>query len=311
VARSPVNPAGVLYIVATPIGNDDDISARAIRVLREVDLIACEDTRHTARLLAVHSIRTPTMSYFEHNEARRIPELVMRLSSGASIALTSDAGTPTISDPGYRLVRSSIDAGIRVTAIPGACAAIAALTMAGLPTDRFTFEGFLPSRTGERERTLAQLATERRTMVIYEAARRLPQLLSELRAAFGPERRLAIIREATKTHEEIMRGTVAEVAEKLAPRAVLGEVTLVIDGAHGPGKAIPSLGRELHEIIDVLRQAGLSLKDAAAAASEITGISRRQIYQAALTRAEDRHRKSASADEPGETKDRTLEGGKR
>ncbi|MBV8772189.1 MAG: 16S rRNA (cytidine(1402)-2'-O)-methyltransferase [Deltaproteobacteria bacterium] len=285
--RSPAKSAGVLYIVATPIGNDDDISVRAIRVLSEVDLIACEDTRRTARLLAAHSIRTPTMSYFEHNEARRIPELVMRLRSGASIALTSDAGTPTISDPGYRLVRSSIDAGIHVTAVPGACAAIAALAVAGLPTDRFAFEGFLPLKTGARARMLAQLATEARTLVIYEAARRLRHLLLELMAAFGPARRVAVIREGTKTHEEIVRGSLAELAEIFASRPLLGEVTLVIEGAHGPGRAVRST-LEHQEIIDVLREAGLSLKDAAAAASKIAGVSRRQIYQAALT-SEEQH----------------------
>ena len=159
--RSPRAP-GVLYVVATPIGNAEDISARAIRVLSEVDVIACEDTRRTARLLAAHSIHTPTISYFEHNETRRIPEFVMRLTSGESIALVTDAGTPAISDPGFRLVRSAIGAGIRVTSVPGPCAVIAALAIAGLPTDRFTFEGFLPSKAGERERVLTQLAIEER-----------------------------------------------------------------------------------------------------------------------------------------------------
>ena len=184
------NPVGVLYVVATPIGNAEDISVRAIRVLSEVDLIACEDTRRTGRLLATHSIRTSTISYFEHNEGRRIPELIARLRSGETIALVTDAGTPAISDPGYRLVRAAIDAGIRVTAVPGPSAIIAALAVAGLPTDRFAFEGFLPSKTGERERMLAELAREERTLVIYEAARRLPRLLSELIAAIGPERQL-------------------------------------------------------------------------------------------------------------------------
>ena len=229
------------------------------------------------------------MSYFEHNEARRIPELIMRLRSGESVALTTDAGTPTISDPGYRLVSSAIDAGIRVTTVPGACAAIAALAVAGLPTDRFTFEGFLPSKTGEREKMLAQLATESRTMVIYEAARRLPRLLPELAAAFGPERRVAVIREATKTHEEIIRGSLEEVAQAFAHQPVLGEVTLVIEGAYGLSKAIPSLTLGHQEIIDVLRQAGLRLKDAAGAASKLTNISRRQIYQAAIKRQERRN----------------------
>jgi 16S rRNA (cytidine1402-2'-O)-methyltransferase len=279
-----VNGAGVLYVVATPIGNAEDISARAIRLLSEVDLIACEDTRRTSRLLAAHSIRTPTISYFEHNERRRIPEVVARLGSGESIALVTDAGTPAISDPGYRLVRAAIDAGIRVTAVPGPSAIIAALAVAGLPTDRFAFEGFLPSKTGERERVLAQLATEERTLVIYEAARRLPRLLSELIAAFGPDRHLAVVREATKTHEEILRGSLAEMAETFANREALGEVTLVIEGMKGLRTAIAAAAIDESRVVDVLREAGLSLKDAAAAASKIKGTSRREVYQNAVRR---------------------------
>lgn len=289
-AGAPVNPAGVLYVVATPIGNAEDISARAIRVLSEVDLIACEDTRRTGRLLAAHSIRTPTRSYFEHNEGRRIPELVARLRSGESIALVTDAGTPAISDPGYRLVRSAIDAGICVTAVPGPSAVIAALAVAGLPTDRFAFEGFMPSKTGERERVLAQLATEERTLVIYEAARRLPRLLRELISAFGPDRHLAVVREATKTHEEILRGSLAEMAENFANREVLGEVTLVIEGAHGMGKAAAPSRSDDARVVEVLREAGLSLKDASAAAAKITGTNRREIYQNAVRRERNREK---------------------
>jgi 16S rRNA (cytidine1402-2'-O)-methyltransferase len=280
----------MLYVVATPIGNAEDISARAIRVLNEVDLIACEDTRRTGLLLAAHSIRSPTISYFEHNESRRIPELIARLKSGESIALVTDAGTPAISDPGYRLVRAAIDAEICVTAVPGPCAVIAALAVAGLPTDRFAFEGFLPSKTGERERRLAQLAMEERTLVIYEAARRLPLLLSELIAAFGPDRNVAVVREATKTHEEILRGSLAEMAEHFANREALGEVTLVIEGTHRPGKAAVSSPIDDSRIVDVLREAGLSLKEASAVASKITGISRRELYQDAVKREESRER---------------------
>ncbi|MBV8054941.1 MAG: 16S rRNA (cytidine(1402)-2'-O)-methyltransferase [Deltaproteobacteria bacterium] len=283
-AGASVNPVGVLYIVATPIGNAEDISARAVRVLSEVDLIACEDTRRTGRLLAAHSIRTPTKSYFEHNEGRRIPELVAWLRSGHSIALVTDAGTPAISDPGYRLVRSAIDAGIRVTAVPGPSAVIAALAVAGMPTDRFAFEGFLPSKTGDQERILVKLAAEERTLVIYEAARRLPRLLSELSVAFGPDRHVAIVREATKTHEEILRGSLAEMAENFANREALGEVTLVIEGAHGLGKPAAPSPSDDSRVVEVLREAGLSLKDASVAASKITGTSRREIYQNAVKR---------------------------
>jgi 16S rRNA (cytidine1402-2'-O)-methyltransferase len=275
--------AGFLYLVATPIGNPEDISARAIRVLRDVDLIACEDTRRTGRLLALHSIRAPMISYFEHNEVRRIPELVARLRSGASIALVTDAGTPAISDPGYRLVRTAIDAGIQVTAVPGPCAAISALTVSGLPTDRFVFEGFLPPKPGARQRVLERLATEDRTLVIYEAARRLPQLLSELMAAFGPNRQLVVIREATKLHEEIVRGTLAEVADTFANRDVLGEVTLVAEGAQ-PRTESPASQIEQSRVVDILRDAGLGLKEAAVAASKITGASRRDLYQNSLKR---------------------------
>src|SRR5579863_2187303 len=161
---------GILYVVATPIGNPDDISARAIRTLAEVSLIACEDTRRTGQMLARHQIGTPTVSYFEHNEERRTPELVARLKAGAKIALVTDAGTPAISDPGFRLVRAALEAGVRVIAVPGASAVIAALSVAGLPTDRFTFEGFVPSRDAARRSALEALRTERRTMVFYEAA---------------------------------------------------------------------------------------------------------------------------------------------
>jgi 16S rRNA (cytidine1402-2'-O)-methyltransferase len=276
------NPAGWLYIVATPIGNPDDISARAIRVLSEADLIACEDTRRTGRLLAAHSIHTPTVSYFEHNESRRIPDLVARLRLGDNVALVTDAGTPTISDPGYRLVRSAIDAGIRVTAVPGPSAVFAALAVAGLPTDRFAFEGFMPLKTGERERVLAQLVTENRTLVIFEAARRLHRLLSELIVAFGPDRHLAIVREATKSHEEILRGTLGELVKCYANREALGEVTLVIAGVHGQRTSIVPSKIDDSRVVEVLREAGLGAKAASIAASRITGTSRRELYQNAV-----------------------------
>jgi 16S rRNA (cytidine1402-2'-O)-methyltransferase len=282
------NERGVLYVVATPIGDPEDISARAVRVLDQVNLIACEDTRRTARLLATHSIRTPTVSYFEHNEQRRIPELVARLRAGDSLAIVTDAGTPAISDPGYRLVRAAIEAGIRVTAVPGPSAVIAALSVAGLPTDRFAFEGFLPSKAGERQRVLARLATEDRTLVIYEAARRLRQLLPELVTIFAPDRHAAIVREATKTHEEIIRGSLGELARRFVTQEALGEVTLVIEGAQRLAPAAAASLADEARIVEVLREAGLSLKDAAAAASRLTGASRRDIYQNALHRGEKR-----------------------
>src|SRR5271165_1045086 len=201
-----------LFVVATPIGNLEDITLRAIRVLGEVDLIACEDTRHTAHLLAAYNIRKPTISYFEHNEQRRYPELLDRMRAGSNIALVTDAGTPTISDPGYRLVNAALEAGFRVVAIPGASAVIAALSIAGLPTDRFAFEGFLPFRAAARAHLLQSFAEEPRTLIFYESARRLQETLHEMAKQFGADRPAAIVREITKTHEETTRGPLATLA---------------------------------------------------------------------------------------------------
>ena len=221
---------GTLYVVATPIGNAEDVTPRAIRVLSEADMIACEDTRRTGRLLAAHGIRTPTVSYFEHNEERRTPELVARMLAGETVALVTDAGTPAISDPGYRLVRAALDAGLRVVAVPGASAVIAALSVAGLPTDRFVFEGFLPARGAARRHALERLRGEHRTIVFYEAARRLAETLAELAAAFGGERSAAILREITKVHEETRRGTLGELVALFKQTEALGEVTIVVAG---------------------------------------------------------------------------------
>lgn len=271
--------AGVLYVVATPIGNPEDLSARAIRILGEVDLIACEDTRRTGRLLSAHAIRTPTTSYFEHNEDRRTPDLIRRLKSGARIALVSDAGTPTISDPGFRLAHEAVANGIRVTAVPGPSAVVAALSIAGLATGRFAFEGFLPPKSSTRRALLKRLVNEERTLVFFEAARRLAETLSEMAEALGNERNAAVVREITKTHEEVARGTLAELANRYAKEAALGEVTLVVEG----GKAAP--GAEALDdarIVEVLCDAGLGLKQATAAASALTGHGRRDIYQRML-----------------------------
>jgi len=223
--------SGVLYVVATPIGNLEDVSARAVRILSEVDIIACEDTRHSARLLAVHSIRTPSVSYYEHNEERRTPELIERLARGESVALITDAGTPAISDPGYRLVRAALAAGIRAAAIPGPSAAIAALSIAGLPTDRFTFEGFLPARAGARRNAIAALKREPRTMVFYEAARRLADTLADMAAVFGAGREAGVVREITKTFEETVRGTLAELHARFAASEPRGEIVVIVAGA--------------------------------------------------------------------------------
>jgi 16S rRNA (cytidine1402-2'-O)-methyltransferase len=279
----PGAPGGVLYVIATPIGNDDDLSPRAVRILAECDLIASEDTRRVARILSIHSIRTPTISYFEHNEEQRAAALAERLKDGARIALVSDAGTPAISDPGYRLIRSAHEAGIRVAAVPGPSAAIAALSISGIPTDRFVFEGFLPARRGDRTRALERLARESRTIVLFEAARRLQETLKAMIDAFEPDRIVFIARELTKTHDQTFRGTLREVAERISSATLLGEVTIVIEGSHDSA-AEEGGSLDAQRILEILRRAGLSLKEASRAAGEITGISRRNIYQASLSR---------------------------
>jgi 16S rRNA (cytidine1402-2'-O)-methyltransferase len=276
---------GMLYVVATPIGNPDDISARAIRTMGEVDAIACEDTRRTGQMLAAHRVRTPTISYFEHNEERRVPELIERLKAGGKIALVTDAGTPAISDPGFRLVRAALEAGIRVLAVPGASAAIAALSIAGLPTDRFTFEGFVPSRDSARRSALEELRGETRTMVFYEAARRLADTLGAMAAAFGESRQAAVVREITKTYEETVRGSLGELVRRFRATPALGEVTIVVTGAPERASAGADGARitiEVTAAIDAMRAAGLSLKQASAVIASLSGRGRREVYQTAL-----------------------------
>ena len=281
---------GVLYVVATPIGNPDDISARAIRTLKDADLVACEDTRRTGQLLASHQIATPTISYFEHNEERRVPEMIERLSAGAQIALVTDAGTPAISDPGFRLVRAALDAGIRVVAVPGASAAIAALSVGGLPTDRFTFEGFLPPRDGSRRRALDALRAEPRTMVFYEAARRLADTLAAMIAAFGDSRWAAVVREISKTYEETVRGTLLELERRFRETPALGEITIVVAGAASTraraSEAAP-ITIEIPGAVEALREAGLSLKQASAVVAKLSGRARREVYQDVVKARED------------------------
>jgi 16S rRNA (cytidine1402-2'-O)-methyltransferase len=222
-----------LYVVATPIGNLEDITLRALRVLREVELIAAEDTRRARVLLERYQIDKPLTSLYDHNEAQKAPDLIRRLATGLSMALISEAGTPLISDPGYRLVQLAIAQGIAIVPIPGACAAVAALMSAGLPTDRFVFEGFLPKRPGKRRRRLEELETESRTVVFYESPRRLHALLVDMQAAWG-DRRVVLTRELTKKFEEILRGRLSEVLPQVAERPLRGEVTLVVEGATSP-----------------------------------------------------------------------------
>jgi 16S rRNA (cytidine1402-2'-O)-methyltransferase len=222
--------AGMLYLVATPIGNLEDITLRALRVLQEVDLIATEDTRRTRILLNHYQIDKPLTSLYDHNEVQKAPALIQRLQEGASIALVSEAGTPLISDPGYRLVQRAIGHGITVIPIPGASAVIAALIVAGLPTDRFVFEGFLPKKPGKRRRRLEALEDEPRTLIFYESPRRVHDLLSDMQLLWG-DRRVVVGRELTKKFEEVLRGRITEVQAQLKRRPPLGEVTLVVEGA--------------------------------------------------------------------------------
>jgi 16S rRNA (cytidine1402-2'-O)-methyltransferase len=278
---NPPTP-GVLFVVATPIGNPEDLSPRAIRVLAGADRVACEDTRRTGAMLAAHQVHRPMLSYFEHNEDRRTPEIVARLQAGEKIALVTDAGTPAISDPGYRLVRAALDAGIRVRAIPGPSAIVAALSISGIATNRFAFEGFLPQRDGARRKHLESLAREPRTLVFYEAGRRLGATLAAMAAAFGESREAAVVREISKTYEETIRGALGDLARRFAATAALGEITVVVAGAADSSAADPAAPVTLAMLLDC----GLSLKQASAVIATLTGRSRRDIYQDGLkTRA--------------------------
>ncbi len=277
--------SGVLYVVATPIGNMGDISARAREILAGVGAVAAEDTRHSGRLLRELGLERPLVSLHEHNERARVAELVGRLRGGESIALVSDAGTPLVSDPGYLLVAAAIEAGIVVTPIPGPSAAIAALSAAGLPCDRFCFEGFLPARAAARRHRLAELAAETRTLVVYEAPHRIADCLADLVAACGAGRRACIARELTKRFESFYRGNLGELAERAKNDAELarGEAVILIEGAEQaePGAA------ELDETLAVLLR-HLPPSAAAAAAASLTGVRRNDAYARALAITKDK-----------------------
>ena len=221
----------MLYLVPTPIGNLQDITLRALDALRNADLIACEDTRHSGHLLRHYEIQTPTVSYHAHNEHKRAAELVERMASGENIALITDAGSPGISDPGFYLVRACIQAGIEVCALPGATAVIPALTVSGLPCERFVFDGFLPTKKGRKTR-LEQLVLEPRTMVLFEAPHRIVRTLVDLANVLGPDRPAAVAREVSKSFEEVVRGTLCELRDAFASRSkVRGELVIVVGGA--------------------------------------------------------------------------------
>lgn len=227
--KPPSGIGGTLFLVATPIGNLEDITHRALRILSEVSLVAAEDTRHTRRLLQHYGLSKPTVSLFEHNERGRIPGLLRRLESGESVALVTDAGSPGIADPGYPLVRAAIEAGLRVESVPGPSAVIAALQVSGLPTDSFTFVGFLPVKAGARRRRLEELSRRRETLVAFESPHRIEACLRDLEDVWG-EREVALARELTKAFEDVRRGSAREIREGLAPEKRKGEMVLVLSG---------------------------------------------------------------------------------
>ena len=271
---------GMLYIVGTPIGNLEDMTFRAVKILQSVDAIAAEDTRHTGKLLQHFQIKTPQISYHEHNRSQRLPELLEQLSEGKVIALVTDAGIPGISDPGYELVKACIDAGIQVVPIPGASACLTALSAAGLPTDRFVFEGFLPAAGKERQQRLESLPSEARTLIFYESPHRLRVSLRDLAASLGNDRQIVVARELTKLYEEFWRGTIAEAIAHYTQIEPKGEFTLVVAGAQleMPVLSEDALKVELQQIM----AQGVSRSQASRQLAQLTKVSRRQLYQLAL-----------------------------
>lgn len=280
-SRGSATGTGVVVLAATPIGQVGDASPRLAAELESADVVAAEDTRRLTRLLRELGIRAAgeIVSYHEHNEHSRTADLVARLDAGARIVLVTDAGMPSVSDPGYRLVRAAVDAGHHVTAVPGPSAVLTALAVSALPVDRFCFEGFLPRRSAERRRVLTDLADERRTMVFFEAPHRLAESLTDLAAVFGPDRPAAVCRELTKTYEEVVRGGLAELAE-WAVEGSRGEITLVVQGAQ-PRHTQPA--DHLHEIGERVA-AGERLKTVCGEVAQATGLSKKALYDAYLAR---------------------------
>jgi 16S rRNA (cytidine1402-2'-O)-methyltransferase len=275
----PASAAGCLYLVGTPIGNLEDMTFRGLRILKEVDQIACEDTRHTLKLLNHYQIEKPLVSYHEHNEMTRAAELVVALEQGARIALVSDAGMPLVSDPGHRLVAMCLRHHIQVVPIPGPSALLAALSASGLPNEEFLFVGFLPSRSGERRRALERLRIENRTIIFYEAPHRVEECIADAREILG-DRPSCLAREVTKLHEEFRRGKLSELSASLVARPARGEITLLI-GPEDPSEARANLDstQSLSERVDeLIRQAKLDRKDALKLAAKERGLTRRAAY---------------------------------
>ena len=270
--------AGTLYLVSTPIGNLADLSERAKKVLSEVDFVAAEDTRNSGLLLSRFGIRRPMVSYFEHNKRERGEEIAARLASGESCALVTDAGTPAVSDPGEDLVALCAARGIPVRAVPGPVAAIAALTLSGLPTGRFCFEGFLPVGRSERRARLSELAGETRTMLFHEAPHKLVRTLDDLREVFGDDRRVAVCRELTKLNEEVLRATLGEVAVHFREKEPRGEFVLAVEGAPAAKTAVGD-GMTVAEHVAFYERQGASRKDAIKQVARDRGVPKNEIYQ--------------------------------
>src|SRR5271154_2680643 len=278
-AHAPDASRGCLYLVGTPIGNLEDLTLRALRILKEVDQIACEDTRHTQKLLTHYDIHKSLVSYHEHNEITRAPELVVAMEAGAKIALVSDAGMPLVSDPGHRLVTLCVRHKIPVIPIPGPSALLAALSASGLPNEEFLFVGFLPNRSGERRRALERLRIEDRTIIFYEAPHRVAETVTDAQEILG-DRSACLAREVTKLHEEFRRGKLSELAASLEERPARGEITLLI-GAAVPGEAgahLDSAQSLSDRVEELMHQAKLDRKDALKLAAKERGLTRRAAY---------------------------------
>ena len=276
-----MSKAGTLYVVATPIGNLEDMTPRAIRILSEVDLIAAEDTRHSGKLLKHFGIEAKTEALHEHNERSQVPRLIEILQAGKSIAFITDAGTPLVSDPGFHLVRSARQVGLTVIAVPGACAAIAALSVAGLPSDRFVFEGFPPAKSAARRAVFEKLREEARTLIFYESPHRILESLKEMTEIFGPEREAVLARELTKQFETVRSGTLTELSEWVNrdPHQQLGEFVILIHGV--PRAEREAVDEEAERVLRILL-GELPVSQAAALAAKITGLKKNRLYEYAL-----------------------------
>ena len=270
--------SGTLYVVATPIGNLEDISYRAVRVLKEADLIACEDTRHTAKLLHHYGIDKPTVSYHEHNEAVRAEELVAKLEQGVNVAQVSDAGMPGISDPGYRVIKLAIERSVKVVPIPGASAVVAALAASGLPTDSFQFLGFLPARSGERRTLLESVRHAQQTVVVYEAPHRVAETMEDIVELLGADRPIVLARELTKVHEEFIRGRAAEILQRAQKHDLKGEMTLLVGKSERA--AVPAARKDIaSRVAEIMREGSVDENTALKVVAKELGVSKSEAYR--------------------------------